>query len=75
MFLYIFYTAVGLYLLLLSLGLVPHPFWRKIPKYRQGSVRLAVFFFAIGLLLTTLYQTYTWYIVRPAAIKAQQRMP
>ncbi len=59
------YLLVALYLLLMTIGVLHRPFFRKISHYNRPTLRFAIFLLAMGLLLMGGYQGclyYTGYI-------------
>ncbi len=65
MILFVFYAGAGVYLLLLAAGLLRPSFLRNISEHSRPNVRVALFFFGTGLILSSLYQAYVYYIVKP----------
>ena len=69
MFLYILYCSVGVYFLLMVIFKIPKSFWKKRDVYTQSYIRMAIFLFGFGLILSSLYQAFVYYKVRPKLLE------
>ncbi len=65
MFLYILYFLTGFYFILMSLFKIPKKFWNQRDIYTQSYIKMALLFFGIGLVISSIYQAYTYYGVGP----------
>ena len=61
MILFVFYAAAGFYFVLAAVGLFRPAFLYRVSGYTERYVRIALFFFGAGLILTASYQAYVYY--------------